>query len=88
MLGLVQFVFNRLPDAEQSAQEALLNDADQAGAHILLAVIHERNHNPYAVEADVEAYLQLDPRGPLENEANFLLRRAQQEISEIADAGR
>jgi len=87
-LGLVQFVSNRLPDAERSAHEALLENADQAGAHVLLAAIHDRNHNPYAVEAEVAAYLQSDPHGPLENEANALLRRAEQEISQNADAAR
>jgi hypothetical protein len=66
----------------------LLRSADQAEAHILLAKIHERNGDPYAVQADVAAYLKLYPHGPLEHEANALLQRAQEEISRRADASR
>ena len=87
-LGLVQFGLNQLPDAERSAHDALFRNADQADAHILLAMIHERDNNPYAVEADIEAYLKLEGHGPLENEANVLLQRAQKEISQKAYANR
>jgi len=80
-LGVVQFALNRNAEAEKSAQEALGRDASQAEAYILLAKIHERNHNPYAVIDEVAAYLKLDPHGPLENEASKLLQRARQEIT-------
>jgi tetratricopeptide (TPR) repeat protein len=80
-LGVVQFALNLLPDAEKSARDALLRSANQVEAHILLAKIHERYGDPYAVQADVAAYLKFVPRGPLENEANALLQRAQQEIN-------
>jgi len=88
LLGVVQFALGLLPDAEKSAREALLRSASQAEAHILLAKIHERDHDPYAVQADVAAYLKLDPHGPLENEANVLLQRAQQEIDQKTGASR
>jgi len=81
LLGVVQFAVNRTAEAEKSAQEALWRNANQAEAYILLAKIHERNHNPYAAMAEVAAYLKLDPHGPLENEASKLLRRARQEIT-------
>ena len=87
-LGVVQLALNRVADAERSAQEALLRSADQAEAHILLAQIHQRDHNPYAVEADVAAYLKVDPHGRMEKYAHVLLQRAQKEISENPDAGR
>jgi tetratricopeptide (TPR) repeat protein len=77
-LGVVQFALNRTEQAEKNAQDALWRDAGEADAHILLAKIHERDHNPAAVMADVSAYLKLDPHGPLENEARELLQRAQQ----------
>src|SRR5215472_5022032 len=80
--GLVQFALNRTAEAEQSARDALWRNADQADAYILLAKIHERNHNANAVIADVVAYLKLVPHGPLENEANRLLQNAQQESSQ------
>jgi len=79
-LGVVQFALNRTAEAEKSAHDALWRDANQAEAYILLAKIHERNHNPHAVMAEVAAYLKLDPHGPLENEASKLLQTARQEI--------
>jgi predicted Zn-dependent protease len=85
-LGLVQLSMNRLPEAERSAHDALFRSADQADAYILLAMIHEREHKPFAVEAEVAAYLKLGGHGPLENEANVLLQRAQKEITQKAYA--
>jgi tetratricopeptide (TPR) repeat protein len=87
-LGVVQLALNRLPDAERSARDALFRSAGQADALILLAMIHEREHKPFAVEAEVAAYLKLEGHGPLENEANFLLQRAQKESSQRANANR
>jgi predicted Zn-dependent protease len=87
-LGLAQFFLNRHSDAERSAHDALFRSAGQADAHILLAMIHERDNNPYAVEADVAAYLKLEDHGLLENEANILLQRAQREISQKAYSNR
>jgi tetratricopeptide (TPR) repeat protein len=86
-LGLVQFALNKVPDAEKSAHDALFRNADQADAHILLAMIHEREHKPFAVEAEVVAYLKMEGHGPLENEANALMQRAQKEISQKAYPG-
>jgi len=87
LLGVVQFALNRSSEAEESAHDALWRNANQAEAYILLAKIHERNHNPHAVMAEVAAYLKLDPHGPLENEASKLLQTARQEIDgEVAAA--
>lgn len=88
LLGVVQLALGLLPEAERSARDALLRGADKGEAHILLAKIHERQHDPYAVQADAAAYLKLAPHGPLENEANFLLRRAQEEINQGAHTSR
>ena len=81
-LGVVQLALNRPEEAERSARAALWRNANQAEAHILLAKIHEREHNPYAVVTEVAAYLQLDPHGALESEANMLLTRARLEIGQ------
>jgi hypothetical protein len=80
-LALVQLALNRPEEAEKSAREALWRNANQAEAHVLLAKIHERENNPYAVVTDVAAYRKLDPHGPLESEANTLLSRAQRDMS-------
>lgn len=81
-LGLVQFALDRTAEAEKSARDALWRSAEQFDAHILLAKIHERDHNPRAVIADVAAYLKLDPHGTLQLEANRLLQKAQLEIDQ------
>jgi tetratricopeptide (TPR) repeat protein len=80
LLGLVQFATERFADAERSARDALLRSANQAEVYILLAEIHARRHEPYSVKADVAAYLRLDGHGPLADEADLLLKRAQMEI--------
>ena len=80
LLGLAQFSDDRLADAEKSARDALRQDTHEVNAYILLAMIHSKNHNPYAVVTDAESYLRLDPHGPLQDEASSLLRRARQQI--------
>jgi tetratricopeptide (TPR) repeat protein len=80
-LGLVQFSLGHIPDAERSAMEALKLDPDEAEAHLLLAHIHELQHNPFAMLTDAQAYLKLDPNGALHAEALDLLHRAQQDYS-------
>ena len=87
-LAEVQFALNRLPDAEVNARAALQRDPKQADAHILLAEIHERNHNPYAVQKDIAAYLKLAPGGAREEEANLLFERAQSEINQTPGSSR
>jgi tetratricopeptide (TPR) repeat protein len=83
-LGLVQYSLGQIPQALQSALDARARDPDLADVHVLLARIHERQHNPSAVVADVQAYLKLDPRGSLQDEARKLLARAQQSLSPLS----
>jgi tetratricopeptide (TPR) repeat protein len=83
-LGLVQFSLGRVSDAERSALEALELDPAEADAHVLLAWIHERQHNPSAVLSDAQAYLKLDPNGALHVDALNLLHRAQQDLLRLS----
>ena len=83
-LGLVQYSLGRISEALQSALDALGRDPAFADARVLLARIHERQHNPSAVIADVQAYFKLDPRGPLQDEARKLLERAQQNLAALS----
>lgn len=78
----MQFALNYPAEAEKSAHDALWRSPEQTDALILLAKIHEREHNAYAVMTDVTAYLKLAPHGPLESEASKLLDRAQREIGQ------
>lgn len=83
-LGLVQYSLGQISDALQSALQAVTRDPAFADVHLLLARIHERQHNPFAVIADAQAYLKLDPRGSLQDEARKLLARAQQDLSPLS----
>jgi tetratricopeptide (TPR) repeat protein len=80
-LGLVQYALGRLPEADLSAHEALALDPTEADAHVLLARIHTRQHNPSAALAEAQAYLKLEPHGPLQPYALSLLQRAQQDLA-------
>jgi tetratricopeptide (TPR) repeat protein len=83
-LGLVQFSLGRIADSERSAQDAVRLDAAETDAYVLLARIHERQRNPYAVLADTEAYLKRDPNGPLHSDALEMFHRAQQDVSRLS----
>jgi tetratricopeptide (TPR) repeat protein len=83
-LGLVQYSLGQTSEALESALDALGRNSSFADVHVLLARIHERQHNPSAVLADVQAYLKLDPRGPLEDEARKLRERAQQNLATVS----
>jgi tetratricopeptide (TPR) repeat protein len=83
-LGLVQFSLGRTTDAEHSAREALELDPSEVDAHVLLAKIHERQHNPTAVLSDTQTYLKLDPNGALHADALNLRHRAQQNLSRLS----
>jgi hypothetical protein len=83
-LGLVQFALGQISEALESALDALGRDSSFADVRVLLARIHERQHNPSAVIADVQAYLRLDPRGPLEDEARNLLERAHRNLATVS----
>ena len=51
-LGLALFGLNRLEEAEESAREALLRNADFPKAHLLLADIHTREKDYYSLWID------------------------------------
>ena len=61
-LGLAQFGLNRLIAAERTIEQALLRNANFSQAYLLMARIHQRQHNLPAVLADLESYLRVEPR--------------------------
>lgn len=79
-LGLVQYSTGRIAEAQRSAQDALRLDPHRCDVHLLLAHIYQRQHNPNAVLAEVDAYLTLAPDGNLRYDAVALRQRAQQDI--------
>jgi tetratricopeptide (TPR) repeat protein len=60
-LGLAQFGLNRLIEAERAMEQALLRNANFAQAYLLLAQIHQRQHNLPGMLADLEAYIKIEP---------------------------
>jgi len=60
-LGWAQFGLNRLIEAERTAQQALLHNANMSQFYLLLARIHIRQHNLPAALKDLESYLKLEP---------------------------
>lgn len=83
-LALVQYSLGRIDEAERNARDAVSRVNAQTDAYMLLARIHERSHNPYAVIADVQAYLKLDPHGAFQEDAHKLLERAQLNLSHMS----
>ena len=63
-LGLALFGLNRLKEAEDSAREALLRNANFPKVHILLADIHSRERDFDSLLNDLNEYLKLAPDGP------------------------
>jgi tetratricopeptide (TPR) repeat protein len=61
-LGWAQFGLNRLIEAERTIEQALLRNTNLAEAYLLLAKIHQRQHNPPRMLKDLESYLKLEPR--------------------------
>jgi tetratricopeptide (TPR) repeat protein len=80
-LGLTQYSLGQTVDAQQSALEALRIDPHIGAAHLLLAHIHERLHDPNAVVADVDSCLKNTSNNNVHAEALALLQRAQRDLA-------
>lgn len=76
-LGWILYRTDRLPDAESAAHEALLYQPSLAAAYVLLAQVHLQESKPDAVNADLDAYLKLDPAAV--KDSTVLALRAQAE---------
>ena len=73
-----------MPDAESAAREALLREPGLAAAYVLLAQVHLRESKPKAVNADLDAYLKLDPGG-LKDSTVVALRTQAEQIRSLGD---
>jgi tetratricopeptide (TPR) repeat protein len=80
-LGWAQFGLNRLVEAEQSLEQALLRKANFAEAYLLLARIHQRQRNMPAALRDLESYLKLEPG---KEQAKSLADQIQRELAQDA----
>ena len=78
-LAWAQLGLNRLVEAERSAEQALVRNANLAEAYSLLARIHQRQRNAPAVSRDLEMYLKLDTHKEF---ARRLADKIQQEMAQ------
>ncbi len=86
-LGWAQFGLDRLMEAQRTAEQALLRDANLSQFYFLLARIHIRQHNLPAALKDLESYLKLDPhRQDVQTLAERIRRDIEQDASVIAVA--
>lgn len=65
ILGMVEVKLNRLDDAEKSAREALLRDANCAVAYLVLSDVSGQRKDYRQQLADLDNYLRLQPSGPV-----------------------
>ena len=78
-LGLAQFGLNRLVAAERSIEQALLRNANFSQAYLLMARIHQRQHNLPGALADLEAYLRVEPQ---KDQARILAEHIKREMAQ------
>jgi tetratricopeptide (TPR) repeat protein len=63
ILGMTLLRLNRTDEAERSAREALLRNANEADAYLVLADTCARRQNYHEQIQDLDTYLKLDPTG-------------------------
>jgi tetratricopeptide (TPR) repeat protein len=69
VLAWALFGLNRLDEAEKIAHEASIRDPRLAMAHLLLASIYIRRSDYSEELVELDAYLRLEPDGPLSDQA-------------------
>ena len=79
-LGKALLGLNRNKEAETNAAAAVKIEPDNATLHLILANIHIRLQNYEALLDDLNAYIQLDPKGPFAEQA----RRMRDDIKRAA----
>jgi tetratricopeptide (TPR) repeat protein len=82
-MAWVLYTAHRIPEAEQSAQEAVRRNPNFAMAHLLLAQIHRAQDKLPALIEDLTAFLRLDPNGPRSSGAREALQKAEQRLELI-----
>lgn len=80
-LAWVLYTVARLPEAEQSAREAVRCKPAFAEAYLVLAQIHLSLHNSAAAIEDLDGYLKVDPDSPRSARARADRANAQRALS-------
>jgi protein O-GlcNAc transferase len=74
-LGWAQYGLNRLIEAEQSLEQALLRNPNLAEAYLLLTRVHVRQKNLPGALKDLETYLKINPRNEQARTLVYEIRR-------------
>lgn len=82
-LAWAQYGLKRLVEAERSAEQALLRNANLAQAYLLLMRIHLHQHNLPGASKDLECYLKIEPR---DEQAKGLAEQIKRETAQQAAA--
>jgi hypothetical protein len=75
------FGLNRLDEAEKIAHEASIRDPKLALAHLLLANIYNRRSDCSAMLVELDAYLRLEPDGPLSDQVREAQEYAKRKLA-------
>lgn len=81
ILAWTLFGLNRLDEAETIAHEASIRDPKFALAHLLLANIYNRRSDYSEVVAELDAFLRLDPHGPLSDQVREVQESAKRKLA-------
>jgi Flp pilus assembly protein TadD len=76
-LGKTYLAEGKLPDAEQHAQKAAALQPNMAPVHILLGNIAWKKQDAAGALKEYQAYLKLDPKGPMAPGAEAMVKRIQ-----------
>jgi tetratricopeptide (TPR) repeat protein len=83
ILAWALFGLNRLDEAEKLAHEASIRDPKLAAlAHLLLANVYIRRSDYSEELLELDAYLKLEPDGPLSNQAREAQEHAKRKLAE------
>jgi tetratricopeptide (TPR) repeat protein len=83
ILAWALFGLNRLDEAEKLAHEASIRDPKLAAlAHLLLANVYIRRSDYSGELLELDAYLKLEPDGPLSNQAREAQEHAKRKLAE------
>jgi len=82
ILAWALFGLNRLDEAEKIAHEVSIRDPNLALPHLLLANIYNRRDDCSAMLVELDAYLRLEPDGPLSDQVHKAKESARRKLAE------
>lgn len=87
-LGRAQLGLGKLAEGEASVQAAKRLKPDFPSVHLLLANVHRRQKNYSALLEDLDAYLRLEPTGPMSDQARNLRDQVKKAVAQANNQAR